>query len=169
MTIKKHTDAALPAAVRRNRLKGNRTLPKTAPRHVTGGQPVFGQTSTSERERMVQRYAHTPAHAPVTCALLLDHMPLCFIDVVPQHEPIDDQGLDLPMLLHAQAAGVAIYVLTNGDDWRFFNTDAQGSVGAEPFLTVRISDDAPLADKLEMLQILSPERLRQRMAGRVRA
>ena len=169
MTNKKHTDAATLAAVCHNRPKGNRTPPKTAPRQVMGGQPASGQTSTSERERTVQRYAHTSVHAPVSCALLLDRRPVCFIDVAPQHEPIDDQGLDLPMLLHAQAAGVAIYVLTNGDDWRFFNTDAQGSVGAEPFLTVRISDDAPLADKLEMLQILSPERLRQRMAGRVRA
>ena len=169
MTIKKYTDVATLAAVGRNRPKGNRTLPKTDPRQVMGGQSASGQTSTSKRGRTVQRYAHTSAHAPVSCALLLDCMPVCFIDVAPLHEPIDDRGPDLPTLLHAQAAGVATYALTNGDDWRFFNTDAQSSVGAEPFLTIRISDDAPLADKLEMFQILSPERLLQRMAGRVRA
>lgn len=85
-------------------------------------------------------YRRRPADNPVDYALFLLRSPRLFIEAKALGARIDDGKWASQILAYATVAGVEWVALTDGDEWRIYNSHAPVPVEQKLFRVVRIAD-----------------------------
>jgi hypothetical protein len=89
---------------------------------------------------------------PVDYALFLLRTPRLFIEAKSLGSRLDDGKWAAQVLSYATAAGVVWVALTDGDQWRIYNSHAAVPVEQKLFRVIRVSDpDAPVIETLGLL------------------
>jgi hypothetical protein len=104
-------------------------------------------------------YKRKPGNKPVDYALMLLRTPCLFVEAKGLGENLDDPRWADQFLGYAVVAGVEWVVLTNGDEYRIYNSHATVPVEEKLFRKVRISD--PDSMVTETLRLLSKECIRE--------
>ncbi len=106
----------------------------------------------------VQReYKPKSADNPVDYALLILRTPRLFLEAKGLGENLNDRKWASQIMGYAVVAGVEWVVLTDGDEYRIYNSHAAVPVEDKLFRTVRINDENSRAG--ETLDLLSKERM----------
>jgi hypothetical protein len=85
-------------------------------------------------------YRRRPADNPVDYALFLLRSPRLFIEAKSLGARIDDGKWASQILAYATVAGVEWVALTDGNEWRIYNSHATVPVEQKLFRVVRIAD-----------------------------
>ena len=106
----------------------------------------------------VQReYKQKKQDKPVDYALLLLRNPCLFVEAKALGENLDDRKWANQIMGYASVAGIEWVVLTEGDEYRIYNSHAAVPIDEKLFRSVRISDDEGRA--AETLALLSKDRI----------
>lgn len=92
-------------------------------------------------------YRRRPADNPVDYALFLLRSPRLFIEAKSLGSRIDDGKWASQILAYATVAGVEWVALTDGNEWRIYNSHATVPVEQKLFRVVRIADTDDLAEQ----------------------
>jgi Restriction Enzyme Adenine Methylase Associated/Type I restriction enzyme R protein N terminus (HSDR_N) len=95
-------------------------------------------------------YRHKPGDNPVDYALLCDGRPILLIEAKALNISLNDRKFSSQLLAYANLSGVEWCCLTNGDEWRIYNSHALGEVEEKEFRRITISKDFNL-DALELI------------------
>jgi len=106
-----------------------------------------------------REYKRRSADNPVDYALLILRTPRLFVEAKGLGENLDDHRWASQIMGYAVVAGVEWVVLTNGDEYRIYNSHAPVPVEEKLFRSVRISDEQARAE--ETLVLLSKERMKE--------
>ena len=110
---------------------------------------------TEDIDEVAREYKPRRADKPVDYALLSQRTPRLFIEAKALGQDLNDRKWAGQIMGYAGVAGVEWVVLTNGDEWRIYNTHAAVAVDEKLFRAVRISAEGPLAQ--ETLALLAKE------------
>ena len=105
-------------------------------------------------------YKPRPKDNPVDYALFEGSSPLLFVEAKALDKNVDDDKWIKQTVTYAMVAGVEWCVLTNGDEYRFYNALAKAHVEKKLFRKVRISDTGQVQYVLDTLELLSKEQMR---------
>lgn len=105
-------------------------------------------------------YKERAADKPVDYALLLLRSPCAFVEAKALGSSLDDRKWANQIMGYAGVAGVEWVVLTDGDEYRIYNSHATVPVDQKLFRTIRISD--PNTDPESTLCLLSKELMQER-------
>ena len=107
---------------------------------------------TEDLEDVKLEYKRRPSDNPVDYALVLLREPRLFIEAKALGVHLVDPKWANQFLGYAMAAGVEWVVLTDGDEYRLYNSHATVPVEEKLFRTIRISDPATRpAETLDLL------------------
>jgi predicted type IV restriction endonuclease len=121
--------------------------------------------NVGDLEEVQLEYKRTRADNPVDYALLTMRKPLLFVEAKALGRNLDDRKWANQIISYATMAGVQWVALTDGDEWRVFNSIAAVPIEKKLFRAVRITDDeSPAA---ETLSLLSKDRLEERHIDRL--
>jgi hypothetical protein len=98
-------------------------------------------------------YRRRPSDNPVDYALFILRAPRLFIEAKSLGSHLDDGKWALQILNYATAAGVEWVALTDGNEWRIYNSHATVPVEQKLFRVVRISEPGTRAE--ETLRLLA--------------
>lgn len=104
-------------------------------------------------------YKRRPGDKPVDYALLINATPRLFVEAKSLGENLEDRKWANQIMGYAAVAGVRWVVLTNGDEYRLYNSHASVPVEEKLFRTVRASDPGSAPE--ETLALLSKENIAQ--------
>ncbi|MCI0633581.1 MAG: type I restriction enzyme HsdR N-terminal domain-containing protein [Actinobacteria bacterium] len=104
-------------------------------------------------------YKRRPGDKPVDYALLINATPRLFVEAKSLGENLEDRKWANQIMGYATVAGVRWVVLTNGDEYRLYNSHASVPVEEKLFRTVRASDPGSAPE--ETLALLSKENIAQ--------
>lgn len=97
-------------------------------------------------------YRRRPNDNPVDYALFLLRTPRLFIEAKPLGARLDDGKWANQILAYAMAAGVEWVALTDGNEWRIYNSHATVPVEQKLFRVVRVAEpNSRLAETLGLL------------------
>jgi hypothetical protein len=99
---------------------------------------------------------------PVDYALMIQRTPRLFIEAKSLDGNLNDPKWAGQIMAYATVAGVQWVALTDGNEYRIYNSHAPVPVEQKLFRKARISDDTDVADTL---QLLSKERMQQGLIG----
>jgi hypothetical protein len=109
-------------------------------------------------DEVVREYKTKKADKPVDYALLLAlRKPLLFVEAKALGQNLIDRKWTNQIMGYASVAGVRWIVLTDGDEWRIYNSHAAVPVDEKLFRSVRISDTSSSAE--QTLELLSKEQM----------
>lgn len=107
---------------------------------------------TEDLEEVHREYKDKSIDKPVDYALLVLRTPRLFVEAKSLGENLNDRRWANQIMGYASVAGVEWVVLTNGDEYRIYNSHAPVPVDEKLFRSVRVSDDpSRSADTLELL------------------
>lgn len=112
---------------------------------------------TEDLDEVHREFKVKSADKPVDYALLVLRTPRLFIEAKSLGEDLSDRRWANQIMGYASVAGVEWVVLTDGDEYRIFNSHAPVPIDQKLFRSVRISDASALV--VETLQLLSKERM----------
>jgi predicted type IV restriction endonuclease len=98
---------------------------------------------TSDLEEVRREYKHNPKNLPVDYAFLSQGKPIMFVEAKAIRHGIDDHKWMAQIVNYANSAGVEICVLTNGDEYRVFNTHAKVPLPEKQIARISLVDDDP--------------------------
>jgi Restriction Enzyme Adenine Methylase Associated/Type I restriction enzyme R protein N terminus (HSDR_N) len=99
---------------------------------------------------------------PVDYALMIQRTPRLFIEAKSLDGNLSDPKWAGQIMAYATVAGVQWVALTDGNEYRIYNSHAPVPVDQKLFRRARISDDTDVADTL---QLLSKDRMQQDLIG----
>lgn len=102
-------------------------------------------------------YRRRPSDNPVDYALFLLRSPRLFIEAKSLGSRIDDGKWAAQILTYATVAGVEWVALTDGNEWRIYNSHATVPVEQKLFRVVRIADPDDHAE--QTLQLLAKSQM----------
>jgi len=111
-------------------------------------------------EEVWREYRRKNTDNPVDYALLILRTPRLFIEAKALGGDLDEPRWASQIMGYAVVSGVEWVVLTNGDEYRVYNSHAPVPVEEKLFRTIRISDDQ--ARTVEALELLSKERMKEK-------
>jgi len=114
---------------------------------------------TEDVEEVVREYRLKSRDKPVDYGLLVLRTPRLFVEAKAFGENLDDRRWTNQIMGYAGVAGVQWIVLTDGNEYRIYNTHAPVSVEEKLFRSVRVTDDAPLLH--ETLELLAKDRMEE--------
>src|SRR5579871_5477942 len=118
-------------------------------------EPVFTALGwhLQEYDEVRREYKSKPQDNPVDYALFLNRTPCLFVEAKSLEKDLSDRKWISQNLSYATVVGVRWCVLTNGDEYRIYNSHAPVDVEEKLFRTVRASDTEPkyLTDTLVLL------------------
>lgn len=109
-------------------------------------------------EEVVLEFKRKSMDNPVDYALMLQRTPRLFIEAKPLDGNLNDPKWAGQIMAYATVAGVQWVALTDGNEYRIYNSHAPVPVEQKLFKKARISEDSDVADTL---QLLSKERMQQ--------
>ena len=99
---------------------------------------------TSDLSEVRREYRHTPKDDPVDYAFLSSQgQPIMFVEAKAIGHSIDDHKKTAQIVNYANSAGVEICILTNGDEYRVFNTHAKVPLQEKQIARVSLVEDDP--------------------------
>lgn len=101
-----------------------------------------------------REFRHKPQDNPVDYALCLSGVPCCFVEAKALGIGLNDRKSIAQAVNYANTAGVEWCALTNGDEYRIYNTHAAVDVEDKLLLKVRIAD----SDAATSIEPLSRDR-----------
>jgi predicted type IV restriction endonuclease len=108
-------------------------------------------------------YKRRPQDNPVDYALFQNGIPCLLIEAKSLEQDLKDDKWVNQNVSYATVVGVEWCVLTNGDEWRIYNSHAVVPVDQKLFRAVRISDTQNEGQVLWALRLLSQEEMRGRL------
>jgi predicted type IV restriction endonuclease len=109
-----------------------------------------------------QQYRHKPQDNPVDYALFILRAPVLFVEAKALNRDLSDYKWIFQTLAYANAAGVEWCVLTNGDEYRTYDTFAKAEAEKKVFRRVRLSDRDERAFCVETLLLLSKQQMAEK-------
>lgn len=107
-------------------------------------------------------YKRDPQDNPVDYALFMGGKPCLFVEAKALDADLGDHRWVIQTLGYAVAAGVEWCVLTNGDEYRLYNSHATVAADEKLFRSVRISNSYEHRYTAATLELLSKENLTER-------
>ncbi|MBF0417083.1 MAG: type I restriction enzyme HsdR N-terminal domain-containing protein [Magnetococcales bacterium] len=100
-----------------------------------------------------------PQDNPVDYALFLNRTPCLFLEAKAINHSIDERKWVSQIVGYAATAGVEWCVLTNGDEYRFYNAHAPVDADKKLFKKVAISNAEQHRETVDTLDLISRERM----------
>lgn len=124
-------------------------------------QPVLRALGweVEDLEDVQREYKQRPKDKPVDYALFLLRTPKLFVEAKALGQNLDDRKWANQIMGYASVAGVQWVVLTDGNEYRLYNSHATVPIDEKLFRTVRISDDPDAS--ADTLALLSKDRIRE--------
>ena len=124
-------------------------------------QPVLRALGwdVEDLEDVQREYKIRKQDKPVDYSLFLLRTPCLFVEAKALGENLDDRRWANQIMGYAGVAGVGWVVLTDGDEYRIYNSHATVPIEEKLFRTIRISVDPSAA--AETLQLLSKKRMQE--------
>ncbi len=97
---------------------------------------------------------------PVDYALLEMRTPRLFVEVKALGQNLADRRWANQIMGYASVAGVEWVVLTDGNEYRIYNSHATVAIEQKIFRTIRITDESTISE--ETLQLLSKEQMQEK-------
>ncbi len=113
-----------------------------------------------EIDEVRREYRRKPQDNPVDYALFLNRTECLFIEAKSLEIDLCDRKWISQNMGYAAVAGVQWCILTNGDEYRIYNSHAPVDVDQKLFRTVRISDSTNTNQVLATLELLSKDKMR---------
>ena len=110
-------------------------------------------------EEVQREYRLKKRDKPVDYGLLVLRTPRLFLEAKALGENLSDRRWANQIMGYASVAGVEWMVLTDGNEYRIYNTHAPVSVDEKLFRTIRLTDDDPLVQKT--LELLAKDRMEE--------
>jgi hypothetical protein len=108
-------------------------------------------------DEVCHEYRRLSADNPVDYALLILRTPRLFVEAKPLDANLDDRHWADQILVYAMHAGVEWVVLTNGDEYRIYNSHALVPFEQKLFRAARINDEP--AHAAELLDLIARSRV----------
>lgn len=121
--------------------------------------------STEDVDEVVHEYTSGKRGNPVDYGLLIERQPRLLLEAKPYGATLSDAKWATQFLGYALVAGVTWMVLTNGDEYRIYNTHAKVPLEEKLWRTVRVSDGGPAVE--ETLSLLARDRLGENRIDRL--
>src|ERR1700722_17429650 len=116
-----------------------------------------------EMDESRREYRRKPQDNPVDYALFLNRTETLFIEAKSLERDLSDRKWISQNLSYATVVGVRWCVLTNGDEYRIYNSHAPVDVEQKLFRSVRISDTANANSAVDTLHLLSKDQMQGRL------
>ncbi len=113
-------------------------------------------------EEVKREYRHKSQDNPVDYALFVHRSPILFAEAKGLRENMNDRKWITQTVNYANAIGVKWCILTNGEEYRVYNSHAECDVEEKLFRTICISDQAQHDSVIEMLELLSKDRMTEK-------
>jgi predicted type IV restriction endonuclease len=110
-----------------------------------------------------REYKRKPQDNPVDYALFLNRTECLFIEAKSLEKDLNDRRWISQNLSYATVVGVRWCVLTNGDEYRIYNSHAPVDVEQKLFRSVLVSDAANAGHVVETLHLLSKPQMQGRL------
>ncbi len=126
----------------RNRQAGGRALGETNTR-ATLIDPILDALGwdIGDVDEVAREYRHEPSDNPIDYALKLDGQPCLLVEAKGLGEPLDDRRWVIQMLTNATGADVEWCVLTDGEQYLFYNALVNAPVERKLFCRVHLGED----------------------------
>lgn len=115
-----------------------------------------------ELEEVQREYRRKSQDNPVDYALFLIGQPELFVEAKALERDLNDRRWISQILGYATVVGVEWCVLTNGDEYRFYNSHAPVDVEEKLFCSVCVSDQKNRERTINTLELLSKERMKEK-------
>jgi hypothetical protein len=124
-------------------------------------QPVLRSLGwdVEDLEEVQREYKIRKQDKPVDFALFLLRTPCLFVEAKGLGQNLDDRKWANQIMGYAGVAGVGWVVLTDGNEYRVYNSHAAVPIDEKLFRTVKVAEDPSLA--CETLALMSKERMRK--------
>jgi hypothetical protein len=116
-----------------------------------------------EMDESRREYRRMPQDNPVHYALFLNRTETLFIEAKSLERDLADRKWISQNLSYATVVSVRWCVLTNGDEYRIYNSHAPVDVEQKLFGSVRISDTANASSAVDTLHLLSKDHMQGRL------
>jgi len=116
-----------------------------------------------EIDEVRREFRRKPQDNPVDYALFLNRTECLFIEAKSSEKDLNDRKWISQNLSYATVVGVRWCALTNGDEYRIYNSHAAVDVEEKLFRSVRISDTANANYAADTLHLLSKEQMQGRL------
>ena len=116
-----------------------------------------------EIDEVRREYRRKPQDNPVDYALFLNRTECLFIEAKSLEKDLNDRKWISQNLSYATVVGVRWCALTNGDEYRIYNSHAAVDVEQKLFRSVRASDTANANYVADTLYLLSKEQMQGRL------
>lgn len=108
-------------------------------------------------EEVQREYRRKKSNKPVDYGLFILREPRLFIEAKALGQNLSDSKWASQIMGYAAVAGVKWVVLTDGDEYRIYNSHASVPIEEKLFRSVRVSEESPAAE--QTLALLSKDRL----------
>lgn len=112
---------------------------------------------TEDVEEVVREYTGKRQRKPVDYGLLTRRAPRLLVEAKPLGATLTDNKWANQIMGYASVAGVKWMVLTNGDEYRIYNTHAPVPIDQKLWRSVKVSENTPIV--VETLELLARDRL----------
>lgn len=116
-----------------------------------------------ELEEVCREYKRKPQDNPVDYALFLLRSPCLFVEAKALEKDLQDRKWISQILGYATVVGVEWCVLTNGDEYRVYNSHATVDIDEKLFRTIKVSDEAQEQFTLDTLDLLSKNKMGEKL------
>ena len=116
-----------------------------------------------ELEEVCREFRKKPKDNPVDYAFFLLRNPCLFVEAKALDSVLRDRKWIAQILGYATVVGVEWCVLTNGDEYRIYNSHATVDIDDKLFRVVRISDQAQEQYVLDTLGLLSKKKMGEKL------
>jgi len=116
-----------------------------------------------ELEEVCREFKRKPQDNPVDYAFFMLRSPCLFVEAKALDRELYDRKWISQILSYATVVGVEWCVLTNGDEYRIYNSHATVDVDEKLFRTIRISDEAQEKYTLDTLDLLSKDKMGEKL------
>ena len=116
-----------------------------------------------EFEEVCREYRLKPQDNPVDYAFFMLRSPCLFVEAKALDRELNDRKWISQILGYATVVGVEWCVLTNGDEYRIYNSHATVDLDEKLFRTVRVSDQAQEKYTIDTLNLLSKNKMGEKL------
>jgi len=168
MTEKDHEkllDALLRVRKRIEQIKGRRESIGEQNTKSTLIDPVLLALgwNLEELEEVCREFRRKPQDNPVDYAFFMLRSPCLFVEAKALEKELHDRKWISQILGYATVVGVEWCVLTNGDEYRIYNSHATVDIDEKLFRVIRVSDQTQEKYTLDTLDLLSKNRMGEKL------
>lgn len=116
-----------------------------------------------EWDEVCREYRRKPQDSPVDYALFMLRSPCLFVEAKALERDLSDRKWISQVLGYATVVGVEWCVLTNGDEYRIYNSHAAVDVEEKLFRVIRISDPTQEKYTFDTLDLLSKSKMGEKL------